>query len=104
MNPILDKRTFDIIQEELFPGVFDDEWLPLPAIQSVLEMAMYLGFDVSANVRKVENVLSGRGISFELAGLEKERELLQLIDKFDGTSLTEEFETRLDSLRKKLNQ
>ena len=50
-KPILDDKTFNIIQEELFPGVFGD-MLHLPAIQAILEMAMYLGYDVYREAQK----------------------------------------------------
>jgi|GEM_PF-3904281 len=94
----LTAKVLDIIQEELFPSMYGNS-MPLPAVQASLEMAMYLGFDVSKNVERV-NKKTGHQIA--LLDLDHHKEILALLDKLTAGRSTARFDAQMDAIKNKL--
>ena len=96
----LTARVLDIIQEELFPNMYGDS-MPLPAVQASLEMAMYLGFDVSKNVERVNKDFKDSGHQIALLDLDHHKEILALLDKLTGDS-TARFDAQMEAIKNRL--
>ena len=95
----LTAQALRLIQDELYPSAKGELSMPLPHVQSCLEMAMYLGFDVTANVARVNKEAGEHQIA--LVPLENHREILSLLDKLVPNS-TAKFEAQFASLRSKI--
>ena len=95
----LTAQALELIQDELYPSAKGALSMPLPHVQSCLEMAMYLGFDVTANVARVNK--ESREHQIALLPLENHREILALLDKLAPNS-TAKFESQFENLKSKI--
>jgi hypothetical protein len=93
----LTERVLTIIQEELYPEIYTDS-MPLPAVQECLEMAMYQGFDVTANLEKVNQASSNK---ITLLSLADRQNINRMLDTIQPNS-TAKFDAQFESIRNKI--
>jgi hypothetical protein len=101
----LTPRVFGVIRFRLLPKSVEGD-LPLPHLESILQMASYLGYDIERALRNAQaetdrqcKATGVKQIKIAIPSIEKHRAMLTVLDASTGGSFLEVFESELADLR-----